>query len=580
MSAPWTSFHVFQHDASVRQDELLSRAVQPALQQLAERGELESWFFIRYWEGGPHLRLRLKSSPAGIEHMQSAIRTFIDHLPSSDQKLDPLEYYARHTSDPQASVERYGWREDRTIAEEVYVPETERYGGVEGLAISEDLFCASSRVAMRALQLVSEPKKRLVMSFDFLLAFVEGIELEGEEAVGWLRSNVNSWPKYFAIPNREISAITDLAEKEYLEQRERWLSRLAKIRESAAAAQTSIFSHWRSAVTEALRRYREVAERGALTMPPLEVLRSQLHMMHNRLGLTIPDECQLEWLAAFVYARAHPRGTSAEDGGESIDRLYHETSKLSAHTEVKLPGAFGSVSTAPLPQPWPRLPDQPLPEPATGGGDLAALVRILHERRTRYVRYEGSLPLEELAALLRHAAGYLREQKLDHPLGEFSYQLRTYPSAGARHPIYLYVLARRVPGLEPALYCYDSVRHRLLQLGPAPDDKLLLECSPFLSGRDQGPVIRAAEAPAWIFPVANLTHQRERYGYRALRLALLECGHLTQNILLAATALRLACIPIAGFYDDRLNQVLSLDGVNQTVLYMLPLAQDRAPNQS
>ena len=62
---------------------------------------------------------------------------------------------------------------------------------------------------------------------------------------------------------------------------------------------------------------------------------------------------------------------------------------------------------------------------------------------------------------------------------------------------------------------------------------------------------------------------RFKYGLRGYRFALLECGHLAQNLLLAATALDLAAVPLGGFYDRRVDQLLGLDGVNESALYMV-----------
>ena len=39
--------------------------------------------------------------------------------------------------------------------------------------------------------------------------------------------------------------------------------------------------------------------------------------------------------------------------------------------------------------------------------------------------------------------------------------LRTVPSGGALYPLELYVAARRVDGLDEALYHYDPLRHVL-----------------------------------------------------------------------------------------------------------------------
>ncbi|PYC66071.1 hypothetical protein C7C46_31765 [Streptomyces tateyamensis] len=73
-----------------------------------------------------------------------------------------------------------------------------------------------------------------------------------------------------------------------------------------------------------------------------------------------------------------------------------------------------------------------------------------------------------------------------------------------------------------------------------------------------------------------------RYGLRALRLGVLESGHLAQTLLLTATASGLASTPIAGFDDDLAHELLALDDMDQPLQYCCPwgapgTAEARAP---
>jgi SagB-type dehydrogenase family enzyme len=53
-----------------------------------------------------------------------------------------------------------------------------------------------------------------------------------------------------------------------------------------------------------------------------------------------------------------------------------------------------------------------------------------------------------------------------------------------------------------------------------------------------------------------------KYGPRAYRLALLDVGHVSQNIHLVATAIGLNVCATAGFIDDELDGALGLDGID------------------
>ncbi len=58
----WVSVHVHYQTGL---DRLLTEAVDPLIRRLGEEGLHNGWFFLRYWDGGTHLRLRIRpSSPA------------------------------------------------------------------------------------------------------------------------------------------------------------------------------------------------------------------------------------------------------------------------------------------------------------------------------------------------------------------------------------------------------------------------------------------------------------------------------------------------------------------------------------
>jgi nitroreductase len=46
---------------------------------------------------------------------------------------------------------------------------------------------------------------------------------------------------------------------------------------------------------------------------------------------------------------------------------------------------------------------------------------------------------------------------------------------------------------------------------------------------------------------------------------------VAQNLLLAASALGLAAVPLGAFYDRRTDEFLRLDGVNESTLYTIAL---------
>jgi thiopeptide-type bacteriocin biosynthesis protein len=59
----WVSLHVFYSGDA---DPMMVEAVRPLVARLREDGLIEAWFFIKYWKGGPHLRLRFKPVSAEV----------------------------------------------------------------------------------------------------------------------------------------------------------------------------------------------------------------------------------------------------------------------------------------------------------------------------------------------------------------------------------------------------------------------------------------------------------------------------------------------------------------------------------
>ena len=68
--------------------------------------------------------------------------------------------------------------------------------------------------------------------------------------------------------------------------------------------------------------------------------------------------------------------------------------------------------------------------------------------------------------------------------------------------------------------------------------------------------------------VYNPEKIEREYGNKSRDYALLECGHIAQNILLMATALKLGSVPVGAFSQRRLSGLLDLKA-DKTPLYMV-----------
>jgi SagB-type dehydrogenase family enzyme len=171
----------------------------------------------------------------------------------------------------------------------------------------------------------------------------------------------------------------------------------------------------------------------------------------------------------------------------------------------------------------------------------------LDRRRSRRDFSGASLSAAHLATLLD--AGYgLRDGTR-----------RTVPSGGALYPFELHVAARGVDAVHPGVYRYDPELHALEEheLG---DPWPALEAACPLPGLLDG-------GAAVLLLLAIFGRTRFKYGLRGYRFALLEAGHVVQNVALAGVALDLAVLPLGGFYDAQVDALVGADGVEESVVY-------------
>ena len=208
-----------------------------------------------------------------------------------------------------------------------------------------------------------------------------------------------------------------------------------------------------------------------------------------------------------------------------------------------------------------RLDVVPLPDAVVATRPFDAVVR---ERRSD--REFGSAPisLAELAAVLEAAYGRTHQLLADAP-DAVGPQLRAVPSGGGLYPLEVYAFAWRVDDLAAGLYHFDPLRRVLEVVQPGDLASAVAAAMVYPDPATRCAVFLCVTAVFW--------RTRFKYGLRGYRFALLEAGHLAQNAILAATALGLASVPLAGFFDARLDEVLGLDGVEESVLYSVAIGR-------
>ncbi|HEY0637999.1 MAG TPA: SagB/ThcOx family dehydrogenase [Pseudonocardiaceae bacterium] len=220
-------------------------------------------------------------------------------------------------------------------------------------------------------------------------------------------------------------------------------------------------------------------------------------------------------------------------------------------------GIVGDGEPPALSKSCPGAPRIPLPRrpPPTA----ASFFDVLYARRTHRAFTEEPVALVTFATLLATVFGPVAYLDAD-AFG--TVMQRTSACGGSRHEIEAYVVARWVSGVPAGVYHYQHVEHALEWLGPHDDWADLAAMSVDQSG--------IGEAPFVVVLTAVL--ERIQFKYRdtgAYRVMLLNAGHLGQTFALVATALGLGPFQTAAFADERLERLIGVDGVTETVLYLL-----------
>ena len=186
---------------------------------------------------------------------------------------------------------------------------------------------------------------------------------------------------------------------------------------------------------------------------------------------------------------------------------------------------------------YPRMQRIMLPEPQTLEMSLSDTLTARHS--TQAIDPNKKMSLEEVGTLFGNA---LRRRS-----GTTS---RNYPSGGALYPIETYMITSALEGFPPSVFHYHPTEHALERLWNLPAD------------RDVKSYARKPDElvfPSLIVFTSVWHRSTAKYGDLAFLHALLEAGHMSENIVLTTTAMGLESRPMAGFDDDGLVQILDLD---------------------
>jgi SagB-type dehydrogenase family enzyme len=246
----------------------------------------------------------------------------------------------------------------------------------------------------------------------------------------------------------------------------------------------------------------------------------------------------------------------------SLSELYHENTKLHPLTiqQMMPPTDYSKADLQAMSRAYKQYPHFPrvkLPAIEDVPQSDRSFDEVVTSRRSVRDFADLELSMEDLSKILRQSYGITGELPGNN---DFKQELRSSPSAGALYPAEIYIAIRKVSGVEPGIYHYNVPNHELeLLIAGDPTEQIQEVCC----GQEY-----VRQTSIVILMSGVLARTKLKYGERGYRYALLDIGHLGQNIYLSCTALDLAIMTTCGFYDDEANQLLRIDGVDEAVMYV------------
>ena len=313
---PWLACYIYHGEPW---ESLLKDHVGPIAHSILADGLAEQFFFIRYWERGPHIRLRFKGDR---RRMEATIRPRLN------------QYFERYFSDnPSNREEPEGvaslpedkqWFPNDSLQYIEYEPELSRYGGPVGLEISERQFQVSSDTVLAVMGDSDgwDYERAMGAAIQLHLGFAYAMGMDLPEAISFYTRIFKLWlgRAFGYIPGMEKEEVvkrkeaTMVAFAENFEKQKEVLIPFHQAIWEAFADNVSFEQDWLNIWLQETRRIgdqlKTAQAEGKLQFPehfipdpdssvPRDrqllwaILESYVHMTNNRLGIHNHDEAFL-----------------------------------------------------------------------------------------------------------------------------------------------------------------------------------------------------------------------------------------------------------------------------------------------
>lgn len=281
VESEWIAVYLF---SNVDFESVITELLGKLVNDQAIANKMRTFYFIRYWEGGPHIRFRVL--PLDGSYKEEIIRVIYDksHLYFSKKKITNYR-----------------------IEFPEYRRETDRYIGLERTKISEYFFENSSRAVLKIIQNYSmQWSKQLGLGIAIRMhaIFADAMLSTNREKIELFYNNLNNWMLYAITPDCEGNISFDTSgETMHLFQSsfERQNGRFRRIYDNGSRDEKR--EDWEEIWALGCLSFR--AQLDALKpWTKEEMIRfydAHIHMTNNRLGVHLRDEAFIAYVLKRLY---------------------------------------------------------------------------------------------------------------------------------------------------------------------------------------------------------------------------------------------------------------------------------------
>lgn len=276
----WLSYHIFCHNSRNHD------AIIWILDRWCYKENIV-YFFIRYWEGGPHIRFRIKGDRLKAREYYYKIHTLLaSELSDNNINLTKNQYYANHKLDGiKIDIESLPWYKNNSIVLIPYVREYERYGGKNLIGQAEIVFYYSSQLVSKMLG--NFTNCHIIFRILFFIYIYNQVNISIKK-----RKLDFDFEKFFDNCYRYWNNLYNLKDEIYVSDVAKFIKEIFEKKEEKIE---SIFSFIKEEdkinFIESLIKYIENVYLCKGAKMSRSVLFSQMHMFANRLGIPIESEC-------------------------------------------------------------------------------------------------------------------------------------------------------------------------------------------------------------------------------------------------------------------------------------------------